>query len=68
MGHHSTATQARASDRAQKKVKFCRIFRDKYAEESVDFAGILHKFSRKLRRKAIGKNGRFCAHFQGKFH
>ena len=31
---------SRASDRSQKKVKFRGVFRDKFAEESANFAGI----------------------------
>ena len=48
-----------------KKVKFCRIFRDKFAEKSADFAGI---FRVNFAEKQSVKNGRFCAYFQGKFH
>ena len=48
-----------------KKVKFCRIFREKFAEKSADFAGI---FRVNFAEKQSVKNGRFCAYFQGKFH
>ena len=37
--------QIRVSDRSRKKDKFCGIFRDKFAEKSVDFAGISRGYS-----------------------
>ena len=35
----------RASDRSQKKVKFCGIFTDRFAEKLADFAKVSRKFS-----------------------
>ena len=34
-----------------KKVKFCGIFRDKFAEKTADFAGISREFSRPVSLK-----------------
>ena len=58
----------RASDRSRaKKVKFCGIFRDKFAEKSADFVGTCGSFRGKRHPKQSVKNGRFYGYFQGKF-
>ena len=44
----------------EKKVKFRTIFRDKFAEKSVDFAGI---FGANFTEKQSVKNGRFYGYF-----
>ena len=46
-----TVKQVRASGRSRKKVKFRGIFRDKFAEKTVDFAGISREFSRPVSLK-----------------
>ena len=47
-----------------KKVKFCGIFRDKFAEKTADFAGILEA---SFAGKRLVKNGRFRESFPSKF-
>ena len=42
---------SRASGRSRIKVKFRRIFRDKFAEKTADFAGISRDFSRPVSLK-----------------
>ena len=50
----SFPSKNRVSDRSRKKDKFCGIFRDKFAEKSVDFAGISPGYS----GKTLPKNNR----------
>ena len=47
-----------------KKVKFRGIFRDKFAEKTADFAGILET---SFTEKQLVKNGRFRENFPSKF-
>ena len=53
------AILCRASNRSRKKGKFRRIFRDKFAEKSVNLAGI--------REKQSVKTANFVFFFQEKF-
>ena len=48
----------------RKKVKFCRIFRDKFVEKMADFAGI---FEASFAEKRLVNNGRFHGRFPSKF-
>ena len=48
----------------ERKSQISRIFRDKFAEKSADFAGV---FGANFTEKQSVKNGRFCGYFQGKF-
>ena len=43
-------TQSRASDISRKKAKFCGIFRGKFAEKSVNFAGFLQEKCQNARK------------------
>lgn len=51
-----------------KKVTFCRILKDKFAEKSANFAGsLMGNFGANFSEKQLVKNDRFCGNFQGKF-
>ena len=47
-----------------KKVKFCGVFRGKFAEKKADFAGI---FEASFAEKRLVNNGRFRGRFPSKF-
>ena len=53
------------SAKSQKKVKFRGIFRDKFIENLTDFVGISRKFSKKKKKKTIGKKWPILWKFSG---
>ena len=61
--HHTFWYYAGVLIGRRKKVKFCGIFRGKFAEKSTDFEGI---FGANLAKNQSVKKGRFWGYFWGK--